>query len=96
MLHSRWILAALIVAAPALAEPPAKPIIPPETAAPEGAEAAKGLGQFIVAVHQQDIEACESVWAGLNTRHFESGPLSALEKPIWQFNRWWIDRMTGD
>ena len=39
MLHSRWFLAATMFVAPVLAQQPAAPIIPPETAAPDGAEA---------------------------------------------------------
>jgi phenylpropionate dioxygenase-like ring-hydroxylating dioxygenase large terminal subunit len=53
-----------------------------------------GLREFIRLIHQQDIEACDAVWAGLSARSFESGRLSPLEKSIWQFNRWWIERMT--
>ena len=52
-----------------------------------------GLKEFLRIIHHQDIEACEAVWAGLSDRSFESGRLSILEKPIWQFNQWWLDRM---
>ena len=58
-------------------------------------EAVEGLQAFIKVVHHQDIEACEAAWAGLRSRSFESGRLSLLEKPIWQFNQWWIECMTG-
>ncbi|MEM9173696.1 MAG: aromatic ring-hydroxylating dioxygenase subunit alpha [Myxococcota bacterium] len=44
-------------------------------------------------VHEQDIGACESVQAGLESGRFERGPLALLEKSIWQFNRWWAERM---
>jgi phenylpropionate dioxygenase-like ring-hydroxylating dioxygenase large terminal subunit len=52
-----------------------------------------GLREFLRLIHHQDIEACEAVWAGLSSGSFESGRLSTLEKPIWQFNQWWLDRM---
>jgi len=51
------------------------------------------LQEFIKVVHHQDIHACKTVWAGLNSRSFEPGRLSGLEKPIWQFNQWWMERM---
>ena len=34
-----------------------------------------------------------ATWLGLRSGAFESGRLSHLEKPIWQFNQWWLDRM---
>jgi phenylpropionate dioxygenase-like ring-hydroxylating dioxygenase large terminal subunit len=60
---------------------------------PALAPALTGLKEFLRVIHHQDIEACEAVWAGLADRSFESGRLSTLEKPIWQFNQWWLDRM---
>lgn len=62
---------------------------------PAHAEAIDGLQAFTKVVHHQDIGACEAVWSGLASRAFESGRLSPLEKPIWQFNQWWIERMAG-
>ncbi len=44
-------------------------------------------------VHEQDIGACEAVQAGLESGHFERGRLSHLEKAIWEFNRWWWEKM---
>ena len=58
-------------------------------------EAVEGLQSFTRRIHEQDILACEAVQAGLADRSFESGPLGPLEKPIWQFNQWWIERMTA-
>jgi hypothetical protein len=46
-------------------------------------------------IHQQDIDVCESVWGGLNSRQAEPGRLSHLEKALWQLNKWWIERMVG-
>ncbi len=58
-------------------------------------EAVEGVKALTKVVHHQDIEACEATWAGLGARSFESGRLCPLEKPIWQFNQWWIERMLG-
>ena len=44
-------------------------------------------------VHEEDIVANDLVWAGLNAPLTRPGPLSPLEKSIWQMNRWWLDRM---
>ncbi len=62
---------------------------------PAEREGVEGLQAFTRTVHLQDIEACETTWSGLGARSFESGPLCPLEKPIWQFNQWWLDRMTS-
>lgn len=67
---------------------------PPEVLADsEKAGEVQSLQDFVKAIHHQDIGACETVWAGLQDRSFDSGPLSVLEKSIWQFNQWWIERM---
>ena len=60
---------------------------------PRHRPAVEALQEFTRLVHHQDIEACEATWAGLQARSFESGRLGPLEKPIWQFNQWWIERM---
>ena len=60
---------------------------------PAQAELVSGLQAFTRSVHLQDIEACEATWAGLNARSYEAGRLAPLEKPIWQFNQWWMERM---
>jgi phenylpropionate dioxygenase-like ring-hydroxylating dioxygenase large terminal subunit len=57
------------------------------------ADLVKGFQEYLKIIHNEDIGACEAVWAGLDSRSFEAGPLSHLEKPIWQFNQWWMDRM---
>lgn len=49
--------------------------------------------ELIRSIHHEDIAACESTWSGLHSPTFEAGPLCPLEKTIWQFNQWWIDRM---
>jgi phenylpropionate dioxygenase-like ring-hydroxylating dioxygenase large terminal subunit len=58
-------------------------------------DAIEGVQAFTRHVHHEDIRACEATWSGLNARSFESGRLAPLEKPLWQFNQWWIERMGG-
>jgi len=58
--------------------------------------AVEGLQSLIRQIHLQDIEACAAVWGGLQSKSFESGRLSLLEKSIWQFNQWWIARMIDE
>ena len=60
---------------------------------PAHADACAGLRAFVTTVHQEDIAACEAVWAGLGSPSSVPGRLSLLERAIWQFNQWWIDRM---
>ena len=60
---------------------------------PEHRDAVEGFQALTRVIHQQDIEACEATWAGLRSGCFEAGPLCSLEKPIWQFNQWWGERM---
>ena len=57
------------------------------------AETIELVNGYLRAVHQQDIAACEATWAGLGARSYEVGRLAPLEKPLWQFNQWWIDAM---
>ena len=56
-------------------------------------EEREGSHAILRVIHGQDIDACESVQAGLESGHFERGPLALLEKSIWQFNQWWAARM---
>ena len=63
---------------------------------PEQADLVTGLQGLTKTIHMQDIDACDATWAGLNARSFEQGHLGPLEKPIWQFNQWWLDRMLDD
>ena len=60
---------------------------------PDRRNAIEGLQAFTRTIHEQDIGACEAVWRGLQARSFDQGRLAPLEKPIWQFNQWWLDRM---
>ncbi len=58
-------------------------------------ESVSALQEFVKVIHNEDIGACEAAWAGLSSGSFEAGRLSPLEKTIWQFNQWWIERMSG-
>lgn len=60
---------------------------------PDRRQEVEGLQEVVRVIHHQDIDACETVWAGLNSRSFDTGPLCSLEEPIWQFNQWWIEKM---
>jgi len=62
---------------------------------PTHREALDAFQAITKGIHHQDITACEAAWSGLTSRSFEAGPLSPLEKPIWQFNQWWVERMLG-
>ncbi len=56
-------------------------------------DAVQGMQEVTKAVHHQDIAACEATFAGLSARSYDAGRLGPLEKPLWQFNQWWIERM---
>lgn len=64
--------------------------VPPEVA---GDERVNQLRGFLDVVHQQDIAACRGVQAGARSRLAAQGRLSHLEKAIWQFDRWLLDRL---
>jgi phenylpropionate dioxygenase-like ring-hydroxylating dioxygenase large terminal subunit len=58
-----------------------------------GTPAADGLRAFVEQVHLQDIGACEATWAGLQSPCYRAGQLAPLEKSLWQFSQWWLQRM---
>ena len=60
---------------------------------PAGRDTIESLHALTRTIHTQDIAACEATWRGLRSDAFEQGRLSPLEKPIWQFNQWWLDCM---
>lgn len=49
--------------------------------------------EFTKTIHQEDLEACESVWRGLKSSQAVPGRLSHLEIALWYLNQWWMDRM---
>ena len=52
-----------------------------------------GSEQMIAFVHNEDIEANDTVWRGLNAPMTSQGRLSPLERSIWQLNQWWVGRI---
>ena len=60
---------------------------------PEGADAAAGMQAVIDNIHREDIAVNSGPWAGANAPLTQQGFLSQLEKSIWLFNQWWLERM---
>ncbi len=51
---------------------------------------------FVNQIHQEDIAANDQVWRGLTAPLTRQGRVSPLERSIWQFNQWWVERMTAE
>ena len=64
-----------------------------ETIASLDEETIEGIGALVSVIHEEDIEANEGVWKGLNAGATKQGRLSSFEEPIWQLNQLWLDRM---
>jgi len=58
-----------------------------------GTPAADALRDLVERIHHQDIGACEATWQGLRSPCYRAGILAPLEKPLWHFTQWWLDRM---
>lgn len=58
-----------------------------------GTAEADALHELVRRVHLQDIGACEATWAGLRSPCYRAGRLGPLERPLWQFGQWWLDRI---
>ncbi len=56
---------------------------------------ADGAAEMLSYIHNEDIAANDMVWAGLNAPLTGQGRLSPLERSIWQFNQWWLNRVDG-
>ncbi len=70
---------------------------PREALEDEGLREAVSDHQALVRhVHEQDIGACESTWAGLQARSYHAGRLAPLEEPLWRFNQWWIGQIGAE
>jgi phenylpropionate dioxygenase-like ring-hydroxylating dioxygenase large terminal subunit len=54
---------------------------------------AEEISQMVTAIHMEDIGANDTVWKGLNAPMTTQGRLSPLEKAIWQYNQWWLEKM---
>jgi phenylpropionate dioxygenase-like ring-hydroxylating dioxygenase large terminal subunit len=50
---------------------------------------------FVRAIHLEDIAVCEGTWRGLRSRAASPGRYSRLEKALWQFNQYVLDRVLG-
>ena len=61
-----------------------------EAANPEAVRVSLDLLRVI---HEEDIVACSGVQRGLRSRTAAQGRFSHLEKPLWQFGRWVVDRL---
>jgi hypothetical protein len=68
-------------------------LVRPEVAATLDEHARAILRETVRAVHLEDIAANEGPWLGLQAPLTCQGRLSVYEKAIWQFNRWWADRL---
>ncbi len=53
----------------------------------------EALRDFVDLIHRQDVEVCRGVQRGLASPRAQQGRLSHLEKAIWQFDRWVLDRV---
>lgn len=56
-------------------------------------EIVTGTAEMVNLVHNEDIAVNDLVWLGLNAPLSEQGRLSSYEKPIWQLNQWWLEKM---
>jgi phenylpropionate dioxygenase-like ring-hydroxylating dioxygenase large terminal subunit len=60
---------------------------------PARAAALESAREFVNRVHLQDIVACSGVQAGYRSTTARPGRYSHLEKALWQFHRWVLDRL---
>jgi phenylpropionate dioxygenase-like ring-hydroxylating dioxygenase large terminal subunit len=62
---------------------------------PGAAEYIADMGAWIDRINSEDLVICEGVQAGLKSEGWEPARFSHLEKSIWQFQNWYLDRMVG-
>jgi phenylpropionate dioxygenase-like ring-hydroxylating dioxygenase large terminal subunit len=67
--------------------------LPAESQTPEYAGTTESIRDFVNSVHLQDIAACQGVQAGYRSRSACAGRYSHLEKAVWQFHRFVIERL---
>lgn len=60
---------------------------------PGAAEHIADMGAWIDRINSEDLVICRGVQAGLESDGWEPTRFSHLEKPIWQFQNWYLDRM---
>lgn len=68
-------------------------VLPQALDDPAYASAVEATREALRAIHIQDIAACEGVQAGYRSRFAQSGRYSHLEKALWQFHNWLLDRI---
>jgi phenylpropionate dioxygenase-like ring-hydroxylating dioxygenase large terminal subunit len=68
-------------------------VLPQALEDPAYASAVEATREVLRAIHVQDIAACEGVQAGYRSRFARSGRYSHLEKALWQFHNWLLDRI---
>jgi Rieske 2Fe-2S family protein len=62
----------------------------------EGFEAyMAAVGPWMDQVNREDLGSCEGVHRGMKSDGWRPGRYSLLEKPVWQFHNWYLDRMLG-
>jgi phenylpropionate dioxygenase-like ring-hydroxylating dioxygenase large terminal subunit len=52
-----------------------------------------GFRSFLDVIHRQDIAACQGVQRGLHSRLAAPGPLSHLERCVWQLHQYVLERV---
>jgi phenylpropionate dioxygenase-like ring-hydroxylating dioxygenase large terminal subunit len=65
----------------------------PEVAQSMDEESREMLRAGVTMIHEEDIEANEGVWKGLQAGATKQGRLSLFEESIWHLNQLWLDRM---
>lgn len=70
-------------------------LMPGEIASGLDAAARQEIISMIRVVHEEDIEANEGPWRGLNAGLTSQGRLSLFEEGIWQLNQLWLDRLSS-
>ena len=69
-------------------------LLPREIAqGPDGEEVTEAVQSTINNIHLEDIVVNKGPFHGLQAPLTKPGRLSPLEKSIWQFNQWWVQRI---
>jgi phenylpropionate dioxygenase-like ring-hydroxylating dioxygenase large terminal subunit len=69
---------------------------PPSMKAWDGYDAYMSeMGPWMDQVNREDLGSCEGVHRGMKSSGWRPGRYSLLEKPVWQFHNWYLDRMLG-
>lgn len=72
-------------------------MLPPSSARLDGFEARKAEAQRLIgAVWEEDFSACAGVRKGAGSRHAVQGRMSHMEKSVYQFQNWMLDRYLED